>query len=314
MLGRLRLRARTSNGAESTRRLGQAASSLAIGTALGLFLTIVLTFQLTPLVWSFYLGLHSWSGVGDPRWIGFGNFLRVLGDPTIQAAFINTGLLTTTLVPLLTSLSLLLALILNHHLLPLRGMLRILIFLPYITPAVVSAIIFTIVFNERFGHVNMFLDIVGFPGISWLKTAAGARFVVILVAIWQVLGYTTLIALGGLQTLPTELYEAALLDGASAWQRFWNITLPLMSGTLAVVSIISLLFVLNLFSPYFLFPATNGYGPERSVVTVSVVQYVYAFANRRYGDAAAVGTLVGLIGFLLALLQIRLWRLSRGWS
>uniref|UniRef100_A0A7C5RVC2 Sugar ABC transporter permease n=1 Tax=Thermomicrobium roseum TaxID=500 RepID=A0A7C5RVC2_THERO len=314
MQARLTLRPRSTSATVPVRRLGRAGAPLVVGGALALFLSILLIFQLIPLVWSAYLSLHSWAGVGTPRWIGISNYARVLSDPTIRIAFLNTGLFILLIVPLLTALSLLLALLLNQVLLPLRGALRVLVFLPYITPAVVAAIIFTIVFNERFGQINALLQLVGLPAVNWLKSATGARLVVTFVAIWQVLGYTTLITLGGLQTLPTELYEAAMLDGASAFQRFWTITVPLMSGTLAVVSIVSLLFVLNLFSPYFLFPATNGYGPERSAVTVSVVQYVYAFTNRRYGDAAAVGTLVGILGFLIALIQLRLWRTSRGWS
>ncbi len=278
------------------------------------FVTIVTLFQFVPFLWSVYLSLHRWAGVGTPRWVGLGNFTRIVQDATIQAAFANTVLFILVMVPTLTALSLALALLLNHALLPLRGILRVLVFLPYITPAIVAAIIFSIAFNERFGHVNAMLQLVGLPPVVWLKTPTGARIVVALTGCWQVLGYTTLITLGGLQTLPHELYEAATIDGADAWQRFWAITLPLLSPTLAVVSVIALLFVLNLFLPYFLFPTTNGYGPERSTVTASVVQYVYAFTNRRYGEAAAVGCLVGLVGFLIALLQIRVWRLSRGWT
>ncbi len=314
MTARSALRLRRITAREPARSSRLAVQRGALLAVLLPFVAIVTLFQLVPFLWSLYLSVHRWAGVGTPRWVGLGNFTRIVQDATIQAAFANTVLFILIMVPTLTALSLALALLLNHALLPLRGILRVLVFLPYITPAIVAAIIFSIVFNERFGHMNAMLQLVGLSPVAWLKTQTGARIVVALTGIWQVLGYTTLITLGGLQTLPHELYEAATIDGADAWQRFWAITLPLLSPTLAVVSVIALLFVLNLFLPYFLFPATNGYGPERGTVTVSVVQYVYAFTNRRYGEAAAVGCLVGIVGFLIALLQIRVWRLSRGWS
>jgi multiple sugar transport system permease protein len=314
MIARPALRSRRTTarvGARSSRLAVQRSVLLAI---LAPFVAIVTLFHLVPFLWSLYLSLHRWAGVGVPRWVGLGNYTGILQDATIQAAFLNTALFILVMVPALTTLSLACALLLNHALLPLRGMMRVLVFLPYVTPAIVAAIIFSIAFNERFGHVNAMLHLVGAPPVDWLKTPTGARTVVVLTGIWQVLGYTTLITLGGLQTLPQDLYEAATIDGANAWQRFQAITLPLLSPTLAVVSVIALLFALNLFLPYFLFPATNGYGPERATGTVSIVQYVYAFTNRRYGEAAAVGCLVGLVGFLIALLQIRIWRSSRGWT
>ena len=313
MLARPALRFRRASERELTRPSRLAMQRGLLVAILCPFIAIVSLFHLVPFLWSLYLSFHRWAGVGVPRWVGLENSAQILKDATIRAAFLNSALFILVLVPALTALSLACAMLLNQALLPMRGVLRVLIFLPYLTPAIIAAVIFSILFNERFGHVNGMLQLIGIPPIDWLKTPTGARAVVALTGIWQVLGYTTLITLGGLQTLPQDLYEAAAIDGANAWQRFWSITLPLLSPTLAVVSVIVLLFVLNLFLPYFLFPATSGYGPERSTATVSVVQYVYAFANRRYGEAAAVGCAVGFVGFLLALLQIRIWRLSRGW-
>ncbi len=273
------------------------------------FFIIFAIFQGYPAVWALWLSFQKWQGIGQPKWYGLGNYQRLLNSDTIWNAFRNSLIFLGIMLPLIVVATLILATILNNPKIIGRQVFRVLFFLPYVTSAVIVAIIFQLLLNDNMGWINGLLQGVGLARIAWLSQAWPARISVMLMVFWSVAGYNVLLMLGGLQGIPTQLYDAADVDGANTFQKFVYVTVPMMRGVILFVAITSTIGLLNLFSqPWLLFSGTSGMGPDQSVATLNTIQYSTAFQSSRFGEAAALGFIIGIIVIVASLIQLRLTR------
>lgn len=273
------------------------------------FFIIFAIFHGYPLVWALWLSFHKWQGIGEPKWFALGNYERLLNSDRIWGALGNTLIFLAVMLPFIVVATLILATILNSPKVLGRHVLRILYFLPYITSAVIVAIIFQLLLNDNFGWINGILETFGLGRIAWLSEPGPARVAVMMMVFWSGAGYNILIMLGGLQGIPGDLYDAASVDGANTFQQFRYVTVPMMRGVILFVAITSTIGLLNLFSqPWLLFSSTSGLGPDQSVATLNTIQYSTAFQSSRFGEAAALGFIIGVIVIGASLVQLRLTR------
>ncbi len=273
------------------------------------FFVIFAIFHGYPLIWSLWLSLHRWQGIGAPRWFGSGNYDRLLGSDKTWVALGNSLIFLAVLLPVIVGLTLVLASILNSPRVAGRHTFRAVFFLPYITSLVIVAIVFQLLLQENFGWVNGLLRSAGLEGVSWLTQPGPARVSVMLMVLWSVVGYAVLIMLGGLQGIPHELYDAASVDGATTLQKFRHVTVPMMRGVILFVTITSTILLLNLFTqPWLLFANNQGAGPEQSTATLNTIQYATAFSSQRYGEAAALGFIIAVLVIAASLVQLRVGR------
>lgn len=261
----------------------------------------IILFVLIPVVCSLILTFAKWDGLGTIEWIGFDNFRRLGSDPMFTRVMKNTVNFTWMnllgIVP-----ALILAVILNQDL-PGKGVFRVLYFVPYITMGVAVAMVWRWMFDSEIGVINYLLRLVGFSGIPWLGSRAHAMPSVVLVSIWRSLGYYILLFLSGLQSIPSQLYEAATVDGANAWKRFRHITLPLLSPTTFFVLIVS---VINSFQVFDLVFTMTGGGPARATTTIAYYIYTSSFEDFRMGYGSTLAWALFLIVAVITAIQFSL--------
>ncbi len=272
------------------------------------FFILFVVFFAYPIGWSFLLSFQRWDGIGEPAWVGLDNYQFLLNDPLTFKVISNTVFLLLILVPLGLLLPFLLGVILNLQFLKFRGGFRTILFMPVVTSLVVIGIVFRFIFGGEYGWLNSALATIGLGPFPWTKEAGWAYIPLIVLSIWGGLGYYTLIVLGGLQSLDTEIFEAARIDGASEVQIFFRVTLPLMRPVMAFLLISTTIGVMRLFSePYSLYQ--GGRGPDDNALTPALQIYRSAFsAGKRYGDAAALGFLLSLVIIVISVIQYRITR------
>ena len=192
------------------------------------FYLLFLIFGVYPILFSLYLSFTEWKGLGPIKIVGWKNFELLLKDKLFWHAMANGVILFLMYVPIMTLLALVLAVMLNSK--RVRGFrfFRTLLFIPYIMNIVAAGFTFLLLLNQKYGLVNALLGIFNIPPVPWLESVWGSRVSLCLLVIWAWLGYNMVIMLAGLQTIPSELTEAALIDGASPIQAFFYITIPLM--------------------------------------------------------------------------------------
>ncbi len=291
---------RTPAGAPTGRRRLVAVLFLA-PTLVGLGL-----FTFVPIVASTVLSFFHWDVITAPRFAGVENFVDLAADPTVRRAFLNTFGFVAVAVALQLGIALGLALLVQSRM-PgwLRVVFRSVFFFPLILSAASVSLIMAYLFNEDFGAVNGVLRTLGLAGVPWLTTGPGAATVVVLVYVWQNFGFSFLLFLGGLAAIPTEVNEASQIDGASAGRHFRLVTLPLLSPTLLVASVMAMISALQIFDqPYVL---TRG-GPGDTTRTAVMVIYESAFQQLQFGRASAIGIVLTLVIVAVTALQFRLSR------
>jgi cellobiose transport system permease protein len=275
------------------------------------FFLIYLAFGIFPIVYSFLISLTSWDGYGKISFIGLGNYKNIfLTDPYFMKSIMNTLLFMVVDIPILIGGGILLASILNSQMVKFRGTLRLAIFSPYLTVPVAISIIFGLLFDWNSGIVNKILMAVGLSerGINWLGDPMLARGVVILMIVWKYLGYHMIFFTAGIIAIPKELYEAAEVDGARGWHKFFFITIPLLRPITEFLIIMNIIWGFQLFDePMVLFsgwmsgmaPGAVG-GPERSALTAIWNLYDTSFGTQmQYGKGAAIayGTFMFIVFF-----------------
>jgi cellobiose transport system permease protein len=272
------------------------------------FFILFAVFFAYPIGWSLVLSFQSWDGIGQPSWVGLENYQFLLSDPLTVKVLSNTIILLLVLVPLGLLLPFALGVVLNQPFLKFRGVFRTILFIPVVTSLVVIGIVFRFIFAGEFGWLNNALSVIGLGPFPWTTEANWAYIPIVALSIWGGVGYYTLIVLGGLQSLDTDLFEAARIDGANEFQIFFRITLPLMRPVMAFLLISSTIGVMRLFSePYALYQ--GGRGPDDNALTPALQIYRTAFsAGKRYGDAAALGFLLSLVIIAVAIVQYRITR------
>ena len=267
-----------------------------------------LIFTAFAVVASAAISLTSWDLLSDPEFVGLQNYVDLLtNDPLLRTVLWNTFYFTVVSVPASTILALGLALLFNTGLRAIP-LFRAMYFLPVITATVVVALIWRWFFNPDFGILNYGLYELGVDSPpNWLATRTWAMPSVIILSVWKQVGYNMVIFLAGLQSIPTSLYEAASIDGAGRWQRFRNITLPLLTPTTFFVLVISIIGSLQVFDAVLVL--TDG-GPANATRTIVFHIWEQAFVFLEMGYAAAVAWILFILVFLVTLLQ---WKLQGRW-
>jgi multiple sugar transport system permease protein len=266
-------------------------------------LIVLLVFVFFPLFWAFRISFTSWEVRSTPdTFIGLKNYIDLFKDPEFVKTIKNTIYFSVLKIPTDICISLGIALILNQKL---KGIsfFRMAYFLPVITSAVAVAVIWKVIYNAHFGLANSLLEYLGLPSQTWLRDPNLAMPSVALVALWKGLGYDVVIFLAGLQGIPAIYYEAAKIDGASAWQRFRYITLPLLSPVSFFVLIIGIINSFKVFS--IIHVLTPDGGVLNSTEVIVFFLYRKAFQEFKFGQAAAVAFI--LFAIVLSLTAIQRW-------
>lgn len=254
-----------------------------------------------PMIQAFILSLKNGLGV-NLKFAGFSNYLRILKDPTFKGTLFNTFFYLIIQVPIMLTLALILASILNNKDLKLKGLWRTCIFLPCATSLVSYSMIFRSLFAND-GLINTLLRNIGLNPIMWFSNAWTARFVIILALIWRWTGYNMVFYLSGLQNIDYSVYEAARIDGASPRQTLFKITIPLLKPTILLTTITSTNGTLQLFDESL--NLTNG-GPGKSTMTMSHYIYNTSFVQSpNFGYAAAMSIVILVMVAILAVIQMK---------
>ncbi len=269
------------------------------------FYILFAVFGLFSLVFSFYISFHRWDGLTPMRWWGLRNYAELLVDDKFLISIKNTVLLLILDLPLKICTPLLLAVALNSRLVRGRGVFRTLYYLPEVTSVVVVGTVFNYFFRGDTAIVNYFIERLGGPRIPWLTDPFWAKISLAILSGWWSQGYHMVIYLAGLQSIPHEVTEAAIVDGASRWQVLMRITVPLLVPVIIFTSIITVNHGLQRFAePYVL----TGGGPAYGTMTMILYLYRKAFEGFRLGYAAAMAYVIFAIIFLASLVQLRLGR------
>jgi multiple sugar transport system permease protein len=258
-------------------------------------------FTLIPMVSSLWVSLHQWNLISPMKWVGFGNYVDLLGDEMTRRVFLHTLIYVAGYLPLVYVGGLALALALNQKLKG-RSFLRATYFLPVVTSWVVVALVWKWLLNPTNGLVNQVLGAFGLPEPGWWTDPQWALPAVILSSAWKDLGFVMVILLAGLQAIPGELYEAAMVDGSSPWQRFWRVTLPLLSPSTFFVVVISLINGFQVFDQVYVMTAG---GPAGSSQVVVGQIYDLTFRYGRAGEASALSWILFAVILVITVVQIR---------
>jgi multiple sugar transport system permease protein len=268
---------------------------------------LLLVFLTYPLV------LGTWLGFTDAKigrtgvWVGVDNFTYLFGDAVAQLSLFNTLFYTIVASVLKFVLGMWLAILLNQHL-PFKSFFRAVVLLPFIVPTALSAIAFWWIYDSQFsiiswvlvklGWIHAYIDFLGEPWLARLSTIAAN--------VWRGVPFVAISLLAGLQTIPVSLYEAAALDGATPWQRFYHVTLPLLTPIIAVVMTFSVLFTFTDFQ--LIYVLTRG-GPLNSTHLMATLSFQRAISGGSLGEGAALAT--AMVPFLLASILFSYFGLQR---
>lgn len=253
-----------------------------------LFTIPFLVFNIAPILFSAYLSLMQWGIFGPPEFVGFGNYANALADEYVLIAFKNIIFYGLMIVPGVVCLGLLCA-IYVHQRWPLSSFARVAFFSPYVVSATVIGLVWVWMLDTRFGVINHYLGFFGIPYIPWLTSTDWSLVGVSIASIWWDLGLAFVLFLAALQDIPSDLYDAAEVDGATAWQRFWYVTIPQLKPIISMVVTLQLISTLRIFSQVYVM--TNG-GPASSSSSVLFFIYTEAIRNQKFGMAAAVSMML----------------------
>lgn len=290
------------------RRDTRAALIMIAPAMLGLLAAVVV-----PFLAAGWLSLHNirLNSPRPPIWFGLEQYRRILTDPEFYRALGNNFLFAVIVVPLQTALALALAMMLNQ---PLRGMnvFRTFFFMPVVFPMALVSVIWKLMYSrDDLGMFNALLSWASFghiPPIDWLGSSSTAMLSIIIMSIWQGVGFQMIILLAGLQGIPASLYEAARIDKANRFQQFLNITIPGLRNTLIFVVMVTTIFAFRLFDQVYIL--TQG-GPNGSTTTVMYQAVTSAFTENNVGRGAAITVVFFIIVLIITIIQRRLLREER---
>jgi multiple sugar transport system permease protein len=251
--------------------------------------------------------IYTLGDLSTLRFTGLTNYLKLFGDDLFWTALANTFYFVIAAGPLSIVISLGAAIILSSKVVRFKAIFRLSYFIPVITTLVAVAIVWRFIYHHNFGILNYFLSFLGINPVDWLGDPTWAMPSIILMAVWKNFGYNMIIFIAGLQNIPEELYEAAEIEGAGAWQKFRTITIPMLAPTTVFISIITMIGFFQLFAePYIM---TQG-GPLNS--TLSIVQYMYQEGFRWWnmGYSASIAFVLFFIIFIGTLIQFRIQKSS----
>ena len=265
-------------------------------------LVIFSTFILFPVFFSFYLSFQKWNMFsGDATFVGFDNYVRMFQSADFWLVLKNTAIYSIGTIPINMALALWVAYILNKKLAG-KKLLRTLFFAPVIISPVAAALIWRWMYDPNFGLVNFFVESLGLDPVNWLNEPTAAMFALIIMSVWKTFGINMVLFSAGLQGIPDSYYEAAELDGAGKWAKFWNITVPMLAPTTFFIMIMSMISSFQVFD--IVYVLTSG-GPLGSTKVLVFYVYEYAFKFFEMGYASAISYFLFALLFLLTMLQIK---------
>ncbi len=273
-----------------------AAYTMILPNFLGFFI-----FMFIPIISTFLISFTNWDLITIPKWIGLLNYKLLFKDRVFWISLIKTLHFTLVNVPIQSFLALLIALLLNQKF---RGInvFRTLFIMPWICMSVAIALSWTWILNTEFGYINHMLVSLGLPRVGWLSSQKIAIYSVIMINVWQYLGWHIILLLAALQIVPLEYYEAALVDGANSWSRFWRITVPIISPIFFYDLVVNMILTLQIFDlPFVLI---NG-GPGNATRVYNLYLYQKGFQFMQMGNASAMGVILFFIIILFTFIAFK---------
>lgn len=271
----------------------------------GVILFVV--FVLGPLVASFYWSFTEYNGIGPPKWVGIENYKNIFfHDPRFWKSIRNTVFYTVGVIPPGLVISLLLAIGVDQQI-RFKNFFRVIYFIPSVTSVIALSVIWKWLFaGEKYGLINYLLILLGFKPIDWLMSPFWTLPAIMIMSIWAGIGYNMILFLAGLQTIPTTVYEAADIDGASTWDKFWHITLPLLKPTMVFVVIMGFIASFQVFERIYIMTESEfGIGGVLDSA-LTAVAYLYDMGFRKFqmGYASAVGYIVFFVIFVVTIVNV----------
>ena len=267
------------------------------------FFVLFLVFQLIPIIWTVYISFTQWRGIGDPQFIGWDNYKKILIDNMFWEALKNTVVYWISGLVLILIFALLIATILNSDLLKGRVFFKTVTFLPNVCAAIAMGLIFRLFFDENAGLINEALQAFGLSRVPWLTSTQFSKIPVIILNVWRNTPWFTMIILSGLLNIPRDYYEAATMDGAGKWKQFCYITLPSLGNILFLCSVTLTVDSWKLFNESYILP-----GPGTS--NTSLFQYMYesGFNTFNMGYASSFGVVLIVILAIISVIQLAVRR------
>lgn len=269
------------------------------------FLIVFGVFRVWAVANAVVMSFQEMEGIGVARWTGFDNYVRLLSDATFITALKNTAFYTAGTLLILIPLPLVLAAVLRSPLVARASAFRSTIFLPVLTSLVVVGVVFSLLLATN-GLLNSFLGLFGVPPLRWLEARNLAVPAMILMAVWRWTGINVIYFTTGLANIPRDTYEAAAVDGAGAFRKFWNISVPLSKPIILFVTVLTIFGGMQLFVEPFILWGTGG-GPGQGGLTVVVYLYRTAFTSFQLGYASAIGVVLALIIVTLSLVVLKVF-------
>jgi multiple sugar transport system permease protein len=264
-----------------------------------------LVFLVGPMLTSIYLSMTNYKMISSPVWIGLANYERMIADPLVIHSLTVTIKYTAFAVPLGMIAAMAIAVLLNQKI-HASGIFRTVFYLPSVISGVAVALVFVWIFNYRFGLLNYFLSLVGIDGPNWLGSPRYALWAFVLMSLWGI-GGNVVIYLAGLQGVPVSLIEAAIIDGASPWTRFWKITLPLLTPVVLFTMVMGVIASFQTFTQAYIM---TGGGPANATLFFLLYLYKNAFNWFEMGYASALAWLLFII---IMIVTIIMWTSSARW-
>jgi multiple sugar transport system permease protein len=269
---------------------------------------LFIVFVLGPLMASFYWSFTDYNGIHAPRWVGLGNYKNIFfHDQRFRKAISNTVLYTLGVIPPGVVLALLLAMAVDQNI-RFKNLFRVIYFIPAVTSVIALSVIWKWMFaGEKYGLINHWLILMGFKPVDWLMSTTWTLPAIMIMSIWAGLGFNMILFLAGLQTIPTAVYEAAEIDGAGSFDKFWNITLPLLKPTMVFAVVMGFISSFQVFEQIYIMTESEfGIGGVLdSALTVVAYLYDMGFKKLQMGYASALGYIVFAVVFLMTLINMK---------
>ncbi|MBN1526314.1 MAG: sugar ABC transporter permease [Candidatus Omnitrophica bacterium] len=269
---------------------------------------LFLIFVLGPLIASFYWSFTDFNGIQAAKWVGLANYKHIfLNDPRFWKSVRNTVIYTVGVIPPGMALSLMLAMAVDQQI-RFKNFFRTIYFIPSVTSVIALSVIWKWLFaGEKYGLINHLLILMGLKPIDWLMSPVWTLPAIMIMSIWAGIGYNMILFLAGLQTIPTSVYEAADIDGANVWGKFWNITLPLLKPTMVFVVIMGFIASFQVFERIYIMTESEfGIGGVLDSA-LTIVAYLYDMGFRKFqmGYASALGYVIFAAVFIITIVNIR---------
>ena len=266
-------------------------------------LVLILVFSVVPILMSLYFSFTKYNVLQPPQWTGLDNYIRLFRDPYVRASLKNTVVFTVITVPLQTAGSLVLAAViaeLFHN--KFGNFVKSSLFVPVIASAILVGTLWFTLLSPR-GVVNSIIHAFGLPSVNWLGGKLTSMLSVCIVSVWKNVGYFLVIYFAGIMDIPRSLYEAAEVDGANAFQRFFKITLPGLSSVTFLVVTLGTIWSFQVFD--LVYTMTGG-GPGTATNVISLELYRMGFTYYKFGLASALSVLVFLVNIVFVMLYVRM--------